>query len=152
MNYHSCHPKSCWREIPYLDCTTYADLKNLQSKQWTFHFHHEPIELIQSLFERVLLQNRSELLLPKSDIHTAETNNLTTYQITTHHPIFREVNNIVSRDVDRLHPVSFARQILQANIIRGFRRFINLRDHLVRSRIIGSYLWLILSPTMASKQ
>ena len=93
-----------------------------------------PLNLIQTSFERALAQNRADLLKPKMKDTTNNENNL--YLITTHHPTFREVNNIVSRNLDLLDRSSSTRPIVNANIIRGFRRCRNLRDHLVRAPIM----------------
>ena len=71
---------------------------------------------------------------PKTKDRTNNENNL--YLITTHLPTFREVNNIVSRNLDLLDRSSSTRPIVNANIIRSFRRCRNLRDHLVRARIM----------------
>ena len=142
INYYSCHPRSCRRGIPYGQflrlrriCSNEEDFVS-ESRILALHFRRAdyPKELIQSSFERAFLQDRNQLLIPKPDQTSANKDNL--YLITTHHPTFREVNNIVSRNLDLLDRSSSTRPIIQANIIRGFRRCPNLRDHLVRARIM----------------
>ena len=137
----SCHPRSCRRGIRYgqflrlrLICSNEEDFIH-QSKILTLHFHRANYltELIRSSFERAFLQNREELLKPKPETNDANKDNL--YLITTHHPTFREVNNIVSCYLDLLDRSKSTRPVIQANIVWGFRRCANLRDHLVRAKI-----------------
>ena len=79
------------------------------------------------------MQNRQVLLQPKPISDSDPNNNL--YLITTYHPTFHEVNRIVNRNMDLLDRSSSTRPIVQAPLIRGFRRCRNLRDLLVRARL-----------------
>ena len=140
VNYKSCHPKSCRNGIPYGQflrlrriCSTEEDFI-MKSKTLAFHFHQAnyPSKLIQESFERAFVQNRQALLVPKPDTE-AGTNKDNLYLITTYHPTFHEVNRIVNQNMDLLDRSSSKRPIIQAPLIRGFRRCRNLRDHLVRA-------------------
>ena len=120
INYHSCHPRSCRRGIPYGQFLRlqriYSNKEDFvhQSKILALHFHRVfyLTELIQGSFERAFLQNRDELLKPKPETNDANKDNL--YLITTHHPTFREVNNIVSCNLDLLDRSSSTRPVIQA--------------------------------------
>ena len=144
INYASCHQKSCKNGIPYGQflrlrrvCSTESEFV-ANSRQLAFHFHRAnyPLDLIQTSFEKAYLKDRHTLLIPKLDIPTNEENkDDSLFLITTHHPTFREVNNIVSANMDVLDRSSSTRPILQTNLVRGFRRCKNLRDILVRAKI-----------------
>ena len=106
------------------NCAAFASMRMISSTRAEYialHFHRAdyPTELIQSSFERAFLEDRNELL--KSKPEKANTKNDNLYLITTHHPTFREVNNIVSRNLDLLDRSSSKRPIIQANIVRRFR-------------------------------
>ena len=142
VNYKSCHPKSCRNGIPYGQflrlrriCSTEKDYIQ-ESQMLAFHFHQAnyPTKLIQESFERAYLQERQALLQPKPESTTGP-NKDNLYLITTYHPTFHEVNRIVNQNMDLLDRSSSTRPIIQAPLIRGFRRCRNLRDHLVRARL-----------------
>ena len=141
INYRSCHQKLCNNGIPY---GQFLRLKRIcsdeddyvaKSKLMAYHFHlaNYPIELIQSSFERAYIQNRYDLLNAPEKIKDPDQDNL--YLITTHHPTFRGVNEIVNKNKDLLHRSSSTRPILQANLVQGFRRCKNLRDILVKAKL-----------------
>ena len=141
VNYRSCHLKSCKNGIPYgqflrLRRICSSDKDFIKESKWlAFHFHEAnyPSKLIQDSFERAFVQDRQNLLLPKPVDTTGPSNNL--YLITTFHPTFHEVNRIVNRNMDLLDRSSSTRPIIQAPLIRGFRRCRNLRDLLVWARL-----------------
>ena len=144
INFASCHQKSCKNGIPYGQflrlkriCSTEDEfVRNSKLLALYFHKADYPVELIQSSFERAYIQDRCMLLAPIPDTpnHTEDQDD-TLFLITTHHPTFREVNNIVSSNLDLLDRSSSTRPIVQTKITRGFRRCKNLRDILVRAKI-----------------
>ena len=144
INFTSCHQKSCRMGIPYGQflrlrriCSTEESFV-AESRKLSLYFHRAdyPAELIQSSFERAFLQDRTILITPKEETETPTDDNL--YLITTHHPTFFEVNKIVSNNLELLDGSSSTRPILQTKLIRGFRRCKNLRDILVRAKIMPS--------------
>ena len=62
----------------------------------------------------------------------------TTFLITTFHPYFRECDKIVSRNWDLLDKSGSTRPLLKLDLIKGIRRDKNLRDILVRGRLLRS--------------
>ena len=141
INYQSCHQKSCKNGIPYGQflrlrriCSDEDDYV-AKSKQMAYYFHlaNYPIELIQSSFERAFLQERKELLLPKVQEKDPDQDNL--YLITTNHPTFRGVNQIVNKNTDLLDRSSSTRPVRQAKLVQGFRRCKNLRNILVKAKL-----------------
>ena len=140
IDFLSCHPKHCKNGIPY---GQFSRLRRIcssihgfieQSKIMAGHFlrANYPPKLVQTSFERAYLQDRNTLLTSsKEKINDQDS----LFLVTTFHPTFRAVNDIVSRNMDLLDRSSSARSALQANLIRGFRRCRNLRDHLVRAAL-----------------
>ena len=101
-----------------------------------YHFHNAgyPNKLIQESFERAFYQDGDALLIPKPDTKAVRDDNKL-FLITTHHPTFRGVINVVSKNKELLDKSSSTRPILQVGIIHGFRRCKNLRDLLVRAKL-----------------
>ena len=142
INYQFCHQKACKNEIPYGQflrlrriCSDEDDFIS-KSKVMAYHFHNAgyPNKLIQESFERAFFQDRDALLIPKPDTKAVRDDNKL-FLITTHHPPFRGVNNIVSKNKELLDKSSSTRPILQAEIIHGFRRCKNLPDLLVCAKL-----------------
>ena len=144
INYASCHQKSCRDGIPYGQflrlkriCSTEEEfVRNSKSLAFYFHKADYPLDLIQKSFERAYAQDRQMLITPKSDTTIVDGEKKDgLFLITTHHPTFHEVNNIVTSNLDLLDRSSSTRPIVQTQITRGFRRCKNLRDILVRAKI-----------------
>ena len=100
-----------------------------------YHFHlaDYPDSLIQSSFERAYLQERDLLLEPKPDKIDSDQDRL--FLITTHHPTYRHVNNIVNKNMELFNKSSSTRPILHTDLVQGFRRCKNLRDILVQAKL-----------------
>ena len=140
IDFLSCHPKHCKNGIPY---GQFLRLRRIcssihgfieQSKIMAGHFlrANYPPKLVQTSFERAYLQDRNTLLTSSKEKTNAQDS---LFLVTTFHPTFRAVNDIVSLNMDLLDRSSSTRSALQANLIRGFRRCRNLRDHLVRAAL-----------------
>ena len=141
INYKSCHQKSCKNGIPYGQflrirriCSNDDDFI-AKSKTMAYHFHlaDYPDNLIQSSFERAFLQERDQLLEPKPDKVGSQDERL--FLITTHHPTFRCVNEILTKNMELLGKSSSTRPILETDLVQGFRRCKNLRDILVQAKL-----------------
>ena len=136
IDFTSCHPKHCKNGIPYgqfLRLRRICSSNNSfiqQSKIMAGHFlrANYPPKLVQTSFEKAYLQDR-EILLAQTQQKKNDQDSL--FLVTTFHPTFRAVNDIVSHNMDLLDRSSSTRSALQANLVRGFRRCRNLRDHLV---------------------
>ena len=105
INYASCHQNSCRNGIPYGQflrlkriCSTEEEFVR-NSKQLAFYFHKAdyPLDLIQKSFDRAYAQDRQMLITPIPDTTIdEEVKEDGLFLITTHHPTFHEVNNIVT--------------------------------------------------------
>ena len=103
-----------------------------------FHFHKAgyPDKLIQDSFNRAFYLDREPLLIPKPDKTSDDRDENKLFLITTHHPTFRGVNDIISKNKELLDRSSSTRPSMQTDIVHGFRRCKNLRDLLVRAKLM----------------
>ena len=122
INYNSCHQNRA--EMAFLRirriCSDEDDFV-AKSRTMAYHFNlaDYPDSLIQSSFERAYLQERDLLLEPKPDKIDSDEDRL--FLITTHHPTYRRVNNIVNKNMELLDKSSSTRPILQTDLVQGFR-------------------------------
>ena len=143
IHYQSCHPRACKNGIPFGQflrlrriCSDEADFI-AESRTMAYHFHKAgyPDKLIQDSFDRAFYLDREPLLIPKPDKRSEDRDENKLFLITTHHPTFRGVNDIVSRNRELLDKSSSTRPTMQTEMVHGFRRCKNLRDLLVRARL-----------------
>ena len=145
INFHSCHPRACNKGIPYSQflrlrriCSSTDDFVK-ESKMLAFYFHKAeyPITMIQSASEKACLRDRKSLLAPTPIMGNTQEESPSSelFLITTFHPFFNGVNNIVTENWKLLDRSSSTRPLMESKITRGFRRAKNLRDHLVRAKI-----------------
>ena len=105
INYSSCHPRACKNSIPYSQflrlrriCSDEDDFVE-KSKQLAFYYHQAdyPISLIQSSFAKTFVLDRNTMLYPKvTTTEEREKDENRIFLITTYHPTFNNVNDIVN--------------------------------------------------------
>ena len=103
-----------------------------------FHFHKAgyPDKLIQDSFDRAFCQGRGPLLIPKPDKNSHDRDENKLFLIITHHPTFRGVNDIISKNKELLDKSSSTRPTMQVDIVHGFWRCKNLRNLLVHAKLM----------------
>ena len=96
-----------------------------------------PPGVIREAFKKVFHLDRKTLLnqtLVEEEDKDVEPDK--TFLITTFHPNFRECNNIIHKNWDLFDKSSSTRPSLKLNLIKGNRRAKNLRDILVRAKLM----------------
>ena len=144
LSFKSCHPKNCKSAIPYSQflrvcriCSSETDFIK-HSREMGHHFlrANYPAKIVQEAFSRGYHKDRASLLNPPPREQEEDTANI--FLITTYHPGGRILGDNVKQNWDMLDKSSSTREILNWKTTQGFRRPKNIRDLLVKARVVDS--------------
>ena len=126
--------KPCQEDISYRQRCFASILSS--SREITQHFLRAdyPAKTVQEAFSRAYHKDGAILLNPPHRVLEEDRNNKVL--ITTYHPRGRILGDIVKRNWDILDKSSSTREILKWKTTQGFRRPTNIKDILVKARVL----------------
>ena len=145
LSFYSSHPKNCKSAIPYSQflrirriCSNDTDFIR-HSRTMSKHFleANYPPKIVQEGFSKAYHKDRLSLLRPPPGGPTkddSKENDI--FLITTYHPSGRILGDIVKQNWDILDRSASTRDVLTWKVVQGFRRPKNIRDMLVRARVV----------------
>ncbi len=136
LAYDSCHPKHNITGIPYSQflrvrriCTEWPEFaKHSINMMMHFSMRGYPLDLLTTSLEKVNAKSRSEVMLDNTP--PPEEDNKKLFFITTHNPTAPDMKQIINTHWPILGRSNATRQLLDCQLIFGFRRPKNLRDEL----------------------
>ena len=145
LSYYSSHPRNCKSAIPYSQflrirriCSNNTDFVR-HSRTMAKHFleANYPPQIVQDGFSKAYHKDRLFLLRPPTgDPTNDDSKENDIFLITTHHPSGRILGDIVKQNWDILDRSASTRDVLTWKVVQGFSRPKNIRDMLVRARVV----------------
>ncbi len=140
LAFNSCHPKHNITGIPYSQflrvrriCTEWHEfVKHSIHIMMHFSMRGYPLELLTSSLSKVNMRSRDSVLKPSVTLES-ETKQL--FFITTYNPTAPDMKHIIKTHWPILGRSNATRPLLDTEIVFGFRRPKNLRDHLCSSAL-----------------
>ena len=141
LHFDSAHPNHCIKGIPYGQflrirriCSDREDfIRHCALKGQHFVRRGYPVGMIGEAFLKALRRDRTSLMEPKA---VKETEAIPNILVTTYNPGFRGLKSVVEKNWDLLGKSCTTRAIYREQVIGAFKRPKNLRDHLMKAKLI----------------